>query len=232
MEGGDNWVNATYLYVVYKDTSATPPVIYHSKTSKSLSTTSGGAFSVLVSDVTATNEAKTYTPLRVWASNYTYGIAVACVNQTDANTYNLPIWNFLNDTTTATGSGLHYTEVTTNAGGATASDGWMLTTGYTLAGTFKASTSDVYAHLFGTFYGNGTTNSTAVNLGSIQGPVSYYEDVNGTMWIGWTDVDKDNSMTYAGYLTKLQGQLSGLGANALSTILAFVALFLVSLFAF
>ena len=128
--GGDNYLNSSNIYVVYKDITANPPVIYYSKTAEATNTTTGGAFSVLVSDDQTTNAEKTYFPLKVWASNFTYGIAVAFNNQTSENTYKYQILNFLNGTTTPTDSGLSYTGLTTD-GGAVYAGAWMLSTGYT-----------------------------------------------------------------------------------------------------
>ena len=229
--GGDNWLNAANIYVVYKDEAASPPVTYFSKASKNTTTTSAETFSSLVSDDATADATKVYKPLSVWASGNTFGIAVACANQTDASTYNYPIWNFFNGTATATDSGLSYTDLTTG-GGAESLSGWMLTTGYTLVGGWKSSTADAEAYQIGTFFANGTANQTASTLATVRGPVSFYSDVNGTIWVGWTDVDTDNDLTYAGYLAILQGQINEAGANNLSTVLAFIALFLVSIFAF
>ena len=50
MGGGDNWLNSSNIYVVYKDMTASPQVTYYSNTVKDPSTTAGGTFSVLVSD--------------------------------------------------------------------------------------------------------------------------------------------------------------------------------------
>lgn len=231
--GGDNWLNSSNIYVVYKDSTVTPPVIYYSKTAKATNTISGGAFSVLVSDDATPNAVKTYTPLSVWASNFTHGIAVACANQTDGSTYNYPIWNFLNGTTTATDSGLSYTGVTNSDGGAVGLSGWMLSTGYNLVGGWLTSTSNTYSYQMGTFYANGTVNQTASTLGNIQGPLQFFQDANGAMWVGWTDIDTGNGLTYAGYLAKLQGQTNVVvGADTLSIALAVVAFLLASIVAY
>lgn len=75
-------------------------------------------------------------------------------------------------------------------------------------------------------------------LGSIQGPISFFEDVNGTEWVGWTDTDGTPTNSYNGYLAILQGQLnyasssSSSSANVLTALFAFVALCLVTVFAF
>ena len=232
--GGDNWLNSSNIYVVYKDMTASPPVTYYSKTAKDPNTTAGGAFSVLVSDDATTDATKTYIPLSVWASNFTYGIAVACYNQTDASTYNYPIWNFLNGTTTATDSGLSYTGLTNSDGGAASLSGWMLSTGYTLVGGWYTSDSDTYNYQMGTFYANGTANQTASTLATVMGPVSFFQDVKGAMWVGWTDVDTNNDWTYAGYLAKFQGQINVVvaGANTLSAVLTFIAFLLASIVAY
>jgi len=235
MGGGDNWLNSSNIYIVYKDTAASPPTSYYSKTTKATTTTSGGAFSTLVADVVGTASVieKTFVPIGVWTSNNTYGMAVSNKTATAAavspTAWTYMIGNYLNGTTTYTDSGLSYSGTS-----ATALNGWMLTTGYALLGTWTTTTANTPAYTLGTFYGNGTVNATQVTLGTLQGPVSVYEDAKGTMWIGWEDVDTANSNSaYAGYLAKLQGQLNAAsGANALTTILAFVALFLASIFAF
>ena len=232
--GGDNWLNATNIYVVYKDTSSSSNTIYFTKLSKKTTTTSAETFTALVTDDATTGATKDYIPLSVWASAHTFGIAVYCMTQTGTSTYEPVLWNYLNGNTTAiTHSGLSYTEVT-GEGGMFSLSGWMLNTGYTLVGSWgtpTTATDSVLIHKIGTFFANGTANQTGSTLASIRGPVSYYEDGNGTMWVGWTDVDTGNSATYAGYLAILQNQINA-GANTLSTVLAFVALFLASIFAF
>ena len=202
--GGDNWVNSSSICVVYKD--SVTKTIYSSWTTKERSTTIGGNFQALISDDTTTDATKTYTPLSVWASNYTYGIAVACANQTSASVYNYPILNFLNGSTTANDSGLLDTSVTDSSGGAVSLSGWMLNTGYTLVGAWKTYGS-AYYYQFATFYANGAYNTTNRTIGYIRGPVNFYDDVNGAMWVGWTDIDTANSMTYAGFVAKLQAQI-------------------------
>ena len=228
---------------------ASPPVIYYSKTVKDPSTTAGGTFWVLVSDDQTTNAEKYYKPLSVWASNFTYGIAVGCYNQTDENTWNYPIWNFLNGTTTPTDSGLSYTGVTNSDGDPLRLLGWMLSTGYTLVGQWYTSVSDQYNYQIETFYANGTVSQTASTLANIRGPVHFFPDVNWAMWVGWTDFDTVRYRTYAGYLAKLQGQINvavvvanvtnitnatvvTVGAYALSTVLALVAFLLASIVAY
>ena len=125
----------------------------------------------------------------------------------------------------------------------------MLTTGYTLVGKWYTPTSGIFSYQIGTFYANGTVNQTASTLANIRGPVHFFPDVNGAMWVGWTDVDNGNYMTYAGYLAKLQGQINvavvvanvtnitnatvvTVGAYALSTVLALVAFLLASIVAY
>jgi hypothetical protein len=252
MGGGDNWLNSSNIYVVYKDTTVSTGgansatgITYSSKTTKANTTTAGGSFTALVSDTitgtpsTTTLYTSTYYPSGVWSSNYTFGIVVqnystsATTSQQTATTSTptYTITNYLNSTLTATDSGISYSSAT----GINSLWGWPLSTGYTLVASWQTATSGLNAYTWGTFYGNGTVNMTATTLGSVQGPVSFYEDVNGTQWIGWTDYDTSaNSpvMTTAGYLAKLQGQLNvASGANILSALSVF-ALFLVSIFAF
>lgn len=38
-------------------------------------------------------------------------------------------------------------------------------------------------------------------LGTLKGSVRFFADINGAMWVGWTDIDTANHVTYAGYLT-------------------------------
>jgi hypothetical protein len=231
MGGSDNWLNSTNLYVVYKDGSATPPTTYVAKTAKTA--TAGGSFSTLVADVTgnANTIGKTFAPAGVWCSNFTYGIAVTNKTQTAAGaaTYTYMVGNYLNGTTTYTDSGLTFSSATALGG----VWGWPLTTGYTQLVQFTATSAVNY--VYGAFYANGTANGTQVSLGTAAGAVSVYEDTNGTMWFGYQDVDSANAgLTYAGWLAKLQGQINvaGSSANALTTILTFVALLLASIFVF
>ena len=95
-----------------------------------------------------------------------------------------------------------------------------------------SSPTDAYTIQMGTFYANGTVNQAASTLAIIDGGISFFEDVKGAMWIGWTDVDTANFLTYAGYVAKLQGQINVAGANALSTILSLVAFLLASIVAY
>lgn len=64
--------------------------------------------------------------------------------------------------------------------------------------------TEYYQH--GPFYADGTVNMTAT-LGKLEGPVRFFADINGAMWVGWTDIDTANHVTYAGYLAKFQGQI-------------------------
>jgi hypothetical protein len=212
--GGDNWTNSANIWVVYKDNTAAK--VYSAKIAKNA--TAGGSFSQVVADDSTSNAAKVYTPVGVWASDNTYGIAIAVSNQTSATAYNYPIQNYLNGSTTPTDSGLSYTGVTGSGGSALGLWGWKLNTGYTLLGAWPTSTSGTLSYNYATFYANGTVNSTQVNVGSLQGPVGVYEDVNGTMWLGYTDVDTTDSMTYNGWLAKLQNQLNGASSGAAKLI--------------
>jgi hypothetical protein len=227
--GGDNWLAASNIWVVYKDSVAN--TIYYSKVARNA--TAGGSFNKLIADDATSNAAKTYTPLAVWASNFTYGIAVAVANQTAAAAYNYPIQNYLNGSTTATDSGLSYTGVTTSGGGALMFWGWPLTTGYTLAAAWTTSTANTPTYVYGTFYANGTVNMTQTTIGGFQGMVSFYEDVNGSFWLGYEDIDTANSgLTYAGYLAKLQNQINSAtssGAKLFAFTWAVVALIFISL---
>jgi len=260
VSGPDNYLNATNIYVVYKDAdkstggaNSAEGVIYQQKIAKSASATAG-TFSALVSDtITGTISGSTAstsvvtvtnTPLSVWASNFTYGIAIANKTETQTSTQYpsttgtvvYTVSNYLNSTLTWADSGITYSSATAVG----ALYGWQLNTGYTLVASWLSSSTSTpqytIAYTWGTFYANGTVNATASTLGSVQGPVSFYEDVNGTNWIGWTDVETANTaetMTYAGYLGKLQGQLNvPSGASILSAISAFFALFLAAIFVF
>jgi hypothetical protein len=256
MGGGDNWLNSSNIYVIYKDTAVSTGgansatgITYSAKTTKANTTTAGGSFSSLVADtivgtissggVASTSVVTTtFMPAGIWSSNYTFGLAVSNETETQTSTqYNAPsagittytITNYLNSSLTAADSGVTYSSAT----GVNGIWGWQLSTGYTLVASWATAAANAYT--WGTFYGNGTVNMTSTTLGSVYGPVSFYEDVNGTQWIGWTDYDTSaNSpiMTTAGYLAKFQGQLNvASGASVLSALSAF-ALFLVSIFAF
>jgi hypothetical protein len=89
----------------------------------------------------------------------------------------------------------------------------------------------------GSFYANGTANTTiAVSTltSSLAGPFNVFPDINGTMWIGWTDLNETESNVYNLYVARLQQQIynSTSSGNALKTLRAFVVFCLVSLFAF
>jgi len=212
--GGDNWSNAANIFVVYRDNTGAKT--YYSKIAKNA--TAGGSFTALNTDDATANAAKKYYPVGVWASDYTYGISVAVENQTAAAVWNYPILNYLNGSTTGVDSGLSYSGVTTTAAGnaATGVWGWKLSTGYTLLASWPSSTATTPAtsvYVLGSFQANGTANGTQVTLASLQGPLSVYSDVNGTMWVGYTDIDTANSKTYAGWLAKLQGQINAASSS-------------------
>ena len=239
--GPDNWLNATNIFVIYLDSTAAGTgtgatgVTYSSKTTKAITTTTGGSFSALATNsISGTVGDAAYvetqfTPAAVWASNFTYGITVSNYTQsgaTPAESYTYT--NYLNGTATATDSGLS----SSSAVAAGAFYGWQLNTGFTLVASFETATS--VAWVAGTWYANGTVNATATTIATLVSPVSFYEDVNGTNWVGWTDYDTSaNALTYAGYLAKFQGQLNvPTGASILSALSAFVALFLAAIFVF
>lgn len=194
-----------------------------------------------ISGATASTSVVTtkFVPVSIWSSNFTYGIAVSNTSQIQTSTqypstpgtYTYVVNNYLNSTLTYADSGVTYSSAQSSG----AVWGWPLSTGYTLVGVWGTSTAGVKAYTWGTFYGNGTVNMTSTTLGSAAGPVSFYEDVNGTQWIGWTDYDTSSNtptMTYAGYVAKLQGQLNvASGASILSTI-SLLALFFAALLAF
>jgi len=181
----------------------------------------------------------TYAPASVWSSNDTYAITlsnttttyVTVTGPTTTHTTTYAYTNFFNGTTTGVDSGFAGTSAT-YAGGFW---GWQLNTGYTIVVGYGSSTSTTY--YLGTFWANGTVNSTAVTAGSLTyGSPDFYEDANGTQWIGWTDVDTatgNSQWVYNAYLAKFQGQLNipG-GANVLSALSAFFALFLAAIFVF
>jgi hypothetical protein len=226
--GNDNWLAASNIWLAYKD--ATKQV---NSAHVARNATTGGTFAKLIADDQTSNAAKTYYPIGVWASNNTYGIAVAVQNQTAAAAYNYPILNFLNGSSTGTDSGLSYTGVTSSSGGAIQLWGWPLTSGYTLAASWMTSTANTPTYVYGTFYANGTVNMTQATIGGFQGQVSFYEDVNGSFWLGYEDIDTANTgLTYAGYLAKLQNQInsaSSSGAKLFAFTWAVVALIFISL---
>ena len=206
--GGDNWSNSSYIYIMYKDATIFPGAIYYSKTDKAITTTAIGSFEILVADDATPDTTKTYTPLSVWASNYAYGMAVGCKNQTSTTVYNYPIWNFVNGTTNPVDSGLAFTSVSDSTGDVTDLVGWPLATGYTLVGGWLISSGTIPTvyYQIGTFNANRTVyNQTpSALIEEFQGPINFFEDVHGTMWVGWTEMDPVNEMTYAGYLAKIQ----------------------------
>jgi hypothetical protein len=249
-------VNSTSIIVAYKDTTASPGVTYFSTTTKSASTSTAGTPATLVSDVTSTSSVTglTYVPIGVWASNYTYGIATSLVTVPTNGSTTYSIENFLNGTTTGSDSGL--TNNTSTSLAATKLVGWPLTTGYTLLGEYAGTPLDssvlestargeLYESLssptitsyLGSFYANGTANTTiAVSTltSSLAGPFNVFPDINGTMWIGWTDLNETESNVYNVYMARLQQQIytSTSSENALKTLSAFVVFCLVSVFAF
>lgn len=196
---------------MYKDATIFSSAIYYSKTDKANTTTAISSFSTLVADDATFGASKTYTPLSVWASHYAFGMAVGCKNETVpfAN-YNYPIWNFVNESATQVDSGLKYTSVSDSFGGAIGLVGWPSATGYTLIGTWTGPlvtpAAAIHSYQMGTFYVNGTVFQAASTLADVQGPVNFFHDVNGALWVGWTAVDTANSLTYAGYLAKYQEQ--------------------------
>lgn len=100
---------------------------------------------------------------------------------------------FLNGVFTNTvGSGLSYNY----ANGATQhAVGWLIDMGYVLVATYASwwpsIISNNLAYNLGTFFANGTV-SNQLDLGSVIGPVSLYQDINGAAWMGWTDYDTAN----------------------------------------
>jgi hypothetical protein len=229
MGGGDGWLNSSNIYVTWRDTTA--KTIYFSKTAKvsnsqggSTVPAAGGAATSLVVDTS--NLA--YLPIGVWAGYNVSGIACSLVNTTSGTAVNtIALFNSL-PATTSVDSGLGtFTGVPTLVNGA------PYTTGYALLATYPGSTYNGYT--YGTFFANGTLNGTSVTSIStnLAGAVTVYEDVNGTMWMGWNDIDTANTnVVYNSYLAKLFNQINPSSANVLSTLLAFVALFLAAVFAF
>jgi hypothetical protein len=242
--GNDNWLSSSNIYIVYKDVTAT--TTYYSKTTKSTATTAITSFTSLIKDPTATGSGATavtltYLPVSVWASNYTYGITLQLQTATGSTpTYAYTYTNFLNGSTAGVDSGLSNSAATgtTDVGGYY---GYQLTTGYSVIAYWQSSTSpSPYSYTLATYYANGTVNKTAATIGSVAyAPAQFYEDANGTFWVGWLDVDTANSITGEGYLTynaflgSLQGQLNSPSSSAgivLPAIYAFILLF-VAIFA-
>jgi hypothetical protein len=206
-------------------------------------TTALGTASSLVSDSSTTGNVTTYTPIGIWASNYTYGISLSLkAVGTSATTYTIA--NFYNGSTTGYLSGI---ELSSAVGAAAGVWGWQLNTGYSLAAKWPSSTTSAYTftYTYGQFLSNATANTTstivATLASALYGPVTVFEDANGELWLGWTDATISSatppvpSTTYAGYLAGLQGQLnpsSSTFANALKGIMAFVAFCLAAVFAF
>ena len=249
--GVDNSNYASYVWLAYKDNDATTPTTYVSKTLISANTTAVGSFSALVADSipatpttgTSTYTTMEYTPVAVWASNFTYAVAVAnTTTQTPytGSTAGTPVvitygvTNYFNGTTTGVATAV---SIGSTSGTLAGYEAWQLNTGYTVVSATTAATGSpaTTTYSLATFFANGTANATSVTAAtfSYSGP-QFYEDANGTMWVGWNDVDTGNSqLVYNAYLAKFQGQLNiPTFANVISTISAFVALFLAAIFVF
>jgi hypothetical protein len=86
--GSDNWLNSSNIYITYKETTIGTVTTYYSKTTKSNATTAIAAFSSLIKDTSTGTSgssgyvASTFTPVSVWASNYTNAITVANITNT------------------------------------------------------------------------------------------------------------------------------------------------------
>jgi hypothetical protein len=230
--GGDNFTNASNIYIAYKDTKAA--VSYYVKTTKATTTTTLGSPQSIVADSTVSTNMTTYAPIGVWASNYTYGISLSIESVVSSGTPIYKIANFYNATTLAD-SGIDYSTTTYMA---LAVYGFELNTGYALLGVYQTSTSGSYAITYASFYANATLNTTSNGLvtlaSTLSGPFNIFEDANGAEWIGWTDytTSSGTTVTAYGYLAKLQGQDFPAFANALKGIMAFVAFCLAAVFAF
>jgi len=243
--GFDNWLNSSNIYIAYKDATTGIATTYYSKTTKSNSTTAIAAFSSLIKDTTSGTSGAagyvtfTFTPNYVWASNYTYGITVANATSTytsaTAFTTTYTYTNFLNGSTTGVDSGLSSSGADNNI----YYQGYQLNTGYSVLASWETGSSSPYSYSYtlATYYANGTVNQTAVTIGSTTYVTAqFYEDINGTFWIGWLDVDTANTgkgyLTYNAYLGKLQGQLNvpSSAGIVLPVIYAFILLF-VAIFA-
>jgi len=235
VSGPNNWFNSTDILVAYKDTTASPGVTYLSSTAKSTSTTAAGTPATLVTD-TVSSPSLTYVPIGVWASEYTWGISLSLTTTPSTGSVTYSIENYLNSTTMKD-SGL-----TNGTAAATKVIGWPLTTGYTLLGEYAGTTSDTFSTVtsyLGSFYANGTANTTIAEgalFSSLAGPFNVFADINGTFWIGWTDLDDTPTVpnVYNLYVARLQQQIftSESSGNALTTLMAFVAFCLVAVFAF
>jgi hypothetical protein len=236
--GNDNWLNSSNIYIIYKDTTSAVLTTYYSKTTKSTTTSALGSFSSLIKDPTVSGSGSaqltlTYTPVSVWASNYTYGITLALQTATGATstTYAYTYTNFINGSTSGVDSGLSNSGATGSGG----YFGYQLTTGYSVLAYWQTNTVSptTYSYTLATYYGNATVNQTAKTIGSVTYKTpQFYEDGNGTYWIGWIDIDTVNggSLTYNAFLGALQGQLNVVGAGILlpalyAFILLFVAIF-------
>jgi len=143
--------------------------------------------------------------------------------------------NYFNGTTTGVDTGLTTASTTGSSAGYMA---WQLNTGYTVvsAVTAASGTPPPTTYTYATYWANGTVNTTAATAGTITyGGAQFYEDSNGTQWVGWFDYDtaQTSTLIYNAYLAKFQGQLNipG-GASILSAISAFFALFLAAIFVF
>lgn len=247
--GGDNTVASANIIIAYKDYTAT--TTYWSKTAKSANTSAIASFSSLIKDSSPTTtgnvtaSAMAYTPVAVWSSNVTYGIALenetttaTYVNSVRQNSSTSPTYSydytiFYNGSSTGVSSGL----VSSSADGLSGFWGYQLNTGYTfVVGTYSSTYTSSYS--MQTYFLNGTVNGTATSATTIGTLAEYtpapqfYEDVNGTLWIGWLDVDTANyEVTYSAYLAKLIGQVNvSSGAKVILNLSIVVVFFLASIF--
>jgi len=263
MGGVDNTNAATSVYLVYQDD--TTNIIYSSKTTISANASAISSFSQLakapaatgsavassgsgasaVAGTTGTNMYYSYWPVSVWSSNNTYAITIGSSNQSTVfsgasgsivagtPTYTYGWLNFFNGSSTGVDSGLTSSATTYGIG---AYWGWQLNTGYTVVAEMDTATGGATTYTYATYFANGTANMTATTVGALTyGGPQFYEDVNGTQWIGWFDYDitaGNGEWVYSAYLAKFQGQLNiASGVNVISA-LSVVAVFLASIFIF
>ena len=210
MGGGYNSIDAP-IYVSYSLSSIIPGEerneAYYSKVIKSSKTTSVEPSKLLVSG--------NYDVEGIWASNDTTFV----ITLYEQDTYRFI--HYFNGTSDSVDADFSCVNVESEP---PIFMGWLTGPGYTLLVQCqpRIPASDLNVNPDGypktyqieTFYANRTVRSPQLTFGPIEGPVSFYQDIEGSLWIGWTDFDGGTSYTnktlfaktYKGYLAKFQGE--------------------------
>ena len=181
----------------------------------------------------------TYTLAEFVRSQYQQGILINNIENSysDASTFaTLNTFQFYNLTTgaTTTEGGVTFSIANTYSEGAYSAWSLPYSEGWGLIDVFETA-ADTYVANYGTWFANGTTNRTrgAFYVGDDANTMSFFIDDNGALWAGVYSTD---TTITTGYLGKLEVQMysanarSAADAYALSTLLSFVCLFMVSIF--